>query len=304
MSSREPIKNRKLEFFQKIQQDFRLNKQICIATEAAGEGINLQFCHLMVNYDLPWNPVRLEQRMGRVHRIGQEHDCHIFNFCATNTVEGQLLERLHAKLETMKTALQGRVYDVIGDLLTLNGIDFERLVKDTLLNPARIDAAKAQINRMTAEKYQEYAKRAGPANAKHNSRFLVRGGNKTTLEGDIPFERIVVSEFPDVETAKRFYNSPEYQAKAVGFLAILRTLTAVFGETPSPAVAQPLAERAAFVAMVIAVVTMVLGNTVALAQESNLWPLWLLMASPVALSYVAAVGAFQWASGRRSPPAA
>ena len=60
----------------------------------------------MINYDLPWNPVRLEQRMGRIHRIGQEHDCYIFNFCATNTVEGQLLERLHAKLETMRTALQ------------------------------------------------------------------------------------------------------------------------------------------------------------------------------------------------------
>src|SRR3954471_1895188 len=62
-----------------------------------------------------------------------------------------------------------------------------------------------------AQKYGEYAKRAGPANAKHGSKFLVRGGKKTTLEGDIPFERIVVSEFPDVETAKKFYHSPEYQ---------------------------------------------------------------------------------------------
>jgi superfamily II DNA or RNA helicase len=152
----------------KIQQDFRLSKQICIATEAAGEGINLQFCHLMVNYDLPWNPMRLEQRMGRVHRIGQEHDCYVFNFCATNTVEGQLLERLHAKLETMRTALQGRVYDVIGDLLTLNGVDFERLVKDTLLNPQGIAAAKEQISRMSAEKYQEYQQATGIALAKRH----------------------------------------------------------------------------------------------------------------------------------------
>lgn len=152
----------------KIQQEFRTQRQICIATEAAGEGINLQFCHLMINYDLPWNPVRLEQRMGRVHRIGQREDCYIFNFCATNTVEGQLLERLHHKLETMKTALQGRVYDVIGDLLTLNGIDFERLVKDTLLNPSRIEAAKQQINRMTTEKYQEYQQATGIALAKRH----------------------------------------------------------------------------------------------------------------------------------------
>jgi superfamily II DNA or RNA helicase len=152
----------------KIQQEFRTSKQICVATEAAGEGINLQFCHLMVNYDLPWNPVRLEQRMGRVHRIGQQQDCYIFNFCATNTIEGQLLERLHVKLETMKGALQGRVYDVIGDLLTLNGIDFERLVKDTLLNPGRIEAAKQQINRMTAEKYQEYQQATGIALARRH----------------------------------------------------------------------------------------------------------------------------------------
>ena len=69
----------------------------------------------------------------------------------------------------------------------------------------------AMVNIKNAEKYQEYAKRAGPANAKHGSRFLVRGGKKTTLEGDIPYQRIVINEFPDVETAKRFYNSPEYQ---------------------------------------------------------------------------------------------
>jgi SNF2 family DNA or RNA helicase len=151
-----------------IQQDFRLNKQICIATEAAGEGINLQFCHLMINYDLPWNPVRLEQRMGRIHRIGQRSDCYVFNFCATNTIEGQLLERLHHKLETMRAALKGRVYDVIGDLLTLNGVDFERLVKDTLLNPSRIDTAFAQINKMSAEKLQHYEQVTGIALARRH----------------------------------------------------------------------------------------------------------------------------------------
>src|SRR3954463_9379327 len=66
----------------------------------------------------------------------------------------------------------------------------------------------AMVNITNADKYQEYAKRAGPANAKHGSRFLVRGGKKHTLEGDIPFERIVISEFPDLETANRFYSAP------------------------------------------------------------------------------------------------
>jgi uncharacterized protein (DUF1330 family) len=69
----------------------------------------------------------------------------------------------------------------------------------------------ALINVTNQEKYQEYAKRAGPANAKHGGRYLARGGAKHALEGDIPFQRIVVSEFPDVEAAKKFYNSPEYQ---------------------------------------------------------------------------------------------
>lgn len=69
----------------------------------------------------------------------------------------------------------------------------------------------AQINVTDPQKYQEYAKLAAPASAKYGARYLVRGGAKTTLEGDIPFSRIVVSEFPDVETAKRFYHSPEYQ---------------------------------------------------------------------------------------------
>lgn len=69
----------------------------------------------------------------------------------------------------------------------------------------------AMVNVTNAEKYQEYAKRAGPANVKYNSRFLVRGGRKHTLEGSIPYERIVVTEFADVEAAKKFYNSPEYQ---------------------------------------------------------------------------------------------
>ncbi len=71
------------------QDDFRYNKQVCVATEAAGEGINLQFCHLMINYDLLWNPTRLEQRLGRIHRIGQERDGYAFNFVAERSEDGQ-----------------------------------------------------------------------------------------------------------------------------------------------------------------------------------------------------------------------
>jgi superfamily II DNA or RNA helicase len=149
-----------------IQHRFRTDTQVCVATEAAGEGINLQFCHLMINYDLPWNPVRLEQRMGRIHRIGQTTDVYVFNFCATNTVEGRLLGRLHDKLDAMRADLQDRVYDVIGELLDLNGLDFERLLRDTLANPRRQQASLDRIDSLTAEQLRAYERDVGLAQAR------------------------------------------------------------------------------------------------------------------------------------------
>lgn len=99
------------------QQIFHDKTQILIATEAAGEGINLQFCHLMINYDLPWNPNRLEQRMGRIHRYGQKKEVHVINLVASDTREGAVFNRLFEKLDTIRDALgRDRVYDVIGEL--------------------------------------------------------------------------------------------------------------------------------------------------------------------------------------------
>lgn len=89
---------------------------VMIANDAAGEGVNLQRAHLMVNYDLPWNPNRLEQRFGRIHRIGQTEVCHLWNLVAADTREGEVYGRLLEKLETARTALGGRVYDVLGKL--------------------------------------------------------------------------------------------------------------------------------------------------------------------------------------------
>ncbi|MEX1009660.1 MAG: helicase-related protein [Acidimicrobiia bacterium] len=99
---------------------FREKAQIMVATEAAGEGINLQFCHLMVNYDIPWNPNRLEQRMGRIHRIGQTQDVHIFNLIAANTREGYVLNTLLKKMENMGIALGDKVFDVVGLAVATN----------------------------------------------------------------------------------------------------------------------------------------------------------------------------------------
>ncbi|MGH7775451.1 MAG: DEAD/DEAH box helicase, partial [Candidatus Binatia bacterium] len=103
--------------------------QILVATEAAGEGINLQCCHILFNYDIPWNPNRLEQRMGRIHRYGQPFDCLIFNFVATNTIEGKVLQRLHEKLQEIRNALDDdAVFNVVGEILPAAHI--ERVLRD------------------------------------------------------------------------------------------------------------------------------------------------------------------------------
>lgn len=89
---------------------------VLVANDAAGEGVNLQRAHLMVNYDLPWNPNRLEQRFGRIHRIGQKEVCHLWNLVAKDTREGDVYVRLLQKLEQEREALGGKVFDVLGDL--------------------------------------------------------------------------------------------------------------------------------------------------------------------------------------------
>ncbi|MCY4466228.1 MAG: helicase-related protein [Chloroflexi bacterium] len=98
----------------RFQSDARV--QVLVATDAAGEGINLQSAHLMVNYDLPWNPNRIEQRFGRIHRIGQTEVCHLWNVVTKETREGAVYSRLLEKLDAMSNSLGGKVFDVLGEL--------------------------------------------------------------------------------------------------------------------------------------------------------------------------------------------
>ncbi|PWB47226.1 MAG: helicase [Candidatus Methylomirabilota bacterium] len=103
--------------------------QVLVATEAAGEGINLQVCHILFNYDIPWNPNRLEQRMGRIHRYGQRKNCLIFNFVAANTIEGRVLQRLLEKLQEIRDALDDdAVFNVVGEVLPAAHV--ERVLRD------------------------------------------------------------------------------------------------------------------------------------------------------------------------------
>ncbi|MEY3480199.1 MAG: hypothetical protein RIQ71_974, partial [Verrucomicrobiota bacterium] len=117
----------------KRQEMFRSDPEvrILLATDAAGEGVNLQNANLMVNYDLPWNPNRLEQRFGRIHRIGQQQVCHLWNLVAKETREGEVYHRLLTKLETINEAFHGRVFDILGEVFE------ERTLKDLLLDAIR-----------------------------------------------------------------------------------------------------------------------------------------------------------------------
>ena len=119
---------RKVETLFKQDKDVR----ILIATDAAGEGINLQRAHLMVNYDLPWNPNRLEQRFGRIHRIGQTEVCHLWNLVSKETREGTVYQRLFEKLEEERNALGGKVFDILGK------VSFEnKSLRDLLIEAIR-----------------------------------------------------------------------------------------------------------------------------------------------------------------------
>jgi superfamily II DNA or RNA helicase len=129
----------------KIQEAFTQDPtvKVLIATDAAGEGINLQRAHLMVNYDLPWNPNRIEQRFGRIHRIGQREVCYLWNLVASETREGDVYELLLNKLQEAREALGGEVFDVLGKL------DFDgRPLRELLIEAIRyaeLPAVKARL---------------------------------------------------------------------------------------------------------------------------------------------------------------
>ena len=179
----------------KVEELFKQDKEvrILVATDAAGEGINLQRAHLMVNYDLPWNPNRLEQRFGRIHRIGQTEVCHLWNLVASETREGMVYQRLFEKLEQERETLKGKVFDILGklrfdnkplrDLLIeairygndpevrdrLNQVVDHSLDRDALLNlldehaltgdtmdAGRVDAIRQDMERMEAHRLQPH----------------------------------------------------------------------------------------------------------------------------------------------------
>ncbi|HLB94947.1 MAG TPA: helicase-related protein, partial [Nitrospiria bacterium] len=129
------------------EREFREDCQIMVATEAAGEGINLQFCWFMINYDIPWNPMRLEQRMGRIHRYGQEKDCLVLNFVATNTREGRVFQKLFERIGKIEEDLDpkrtGKIFNVIGDIFPANML--EKMLRDMYAHNLTVDVITNRI---------------------------------------------------------------------------------------------------------------------------------------------------------------
>ena len=158
--------------------------RFCIATDAAGEGINLQFCARMANYDIPWNPARLEQRMGRIHRYGQTRDVTIVNLVAASTREGRVLGRLLEKLDTIRDALSSdKVFDVIGRLF--ENVSLKEVIQKALTDDGEREAIAKLDESLTA----------GRVAAIRNAEQNVYGGSGDVagrlkqLQGDIERER-------------------------------------------------------------------------------------------------------------------
>jgi len=163
----------KLEQRIEAEKIFKNEKQVLVATEAAGEGINLQFCNLMINYDIPWNPNRLEQRMGRIHRYGQQNEVFVFNLVAQDTREGEVLSRIFDKLEEIKNTLgSDKVFDVIGEVFFGKNLQQllmeaaagaktrEEILKeiDIKVDEAYINKVKENLGESLASRYIDYTR--------------------------------------------------------------------------------------------------------------------------------------------------
>jgi len=161
-----------LDYLEGILKDYKLNKiygamdmdarerakeefsgpkiNLMLATDAAGEGINLQFCHLMINYELPWNPNRIDQRIGRLHRYGQKRDVKVFNLQVENTREGVIFIRLQEKIAEIERHLGGRISDILGELL--EGVKLEDLIMEAIAKNKEVEVTFKELENAVEER--------------------------------------------------------------------------------------------------------------------------------------------------------
>lgn len=129
-----------------MRQLFQNQARVMIATEAAGEGINLQFCHHLVNYDLPWNPMRLEQRIGRLHRFGQENDVHIYNFAIRNTIDEHVMNLLYSKIALFENVV-GQLDEILSEIQVSN---LEKEIESIFKESKSVGETKIKLDNLTA----------------------------------------------------------------------------------------------------------------------------------------------------------
>jgi len=141
-----------MEVRQHREKLFKDEMNIMLATDAAGEGINLQFCHIMVNYELPWNPNRIDQRIGRLHRYGQKRDVRVRHLLVKGTKEGEIFLRLQEKIDTIERDLGGKISEVLGTLL--EGVRLEKLIMETIAGNKPIEVTQKDIERAIEERRQ------------------------------------------------------------------------------------------------------------------------------------------------------
>lgn len=134
--------------------------QIIVSTDAGNEGIDLQTAHVLVNWDIPWSLVRLEQRMGRIHRVGQTRDVELFNLVATGTREGQVLEVLLSNFVIAAERLSGKLFDSLSLVAELVNLDFQQILARTYDSPERAAAALASAKAASAQRLEDAARRA------------------------------------------------------------------------------------------------------------------------------------------------
>lgn len=224
----------------KVEELFKQDKnvRILIATDAAGEGINLQRAHLMVNYDLPWNPNRLEQRFGRIHRIGQTEVCHLWNLVSKETREGMVFQRLFEKLEEEREALGGKVFDILGKMTFDN-----RHLRDLLIEAVRygndpeVRARLWQVvdNSMDRQKLQELLeKRALTEDTMDIHRIMAIREDMERIEAHKLqphfIEAFFVEAFRSVGGQIRPRESGRYEVTSVPFAVRNRDMQIGFGE--------------------------------------------------------------------------
>lgn len=195
------------------EKEFLHNKQILVATEAAGEGINLQFCSWMINYDIPWNPTRLEQRMGRIHRYGQDKEVFIYNLVTTDTREGQVLTRLFEKLNLMQNSLGDRVFDIIGDLIP--GKNLKEVLEEAVFGQRRIGEITDIMDTIDDEESQKILNQISMMSlaTKHIDYSSLRRRNRESEENRLVpeyiedyFQRALIRLQGEIERVKDYIN--------------------------------------------------------------------------------------------------